>query len=53
MALVDDVQRAYQPFLEGAMGYSPATQAATGAFVQNTLPVIQNQLQLQGEQLYL
>lgn len=48
MALVDDIQAAYAPFTQGQMGYSPATQAAVGAFTQNTLPVIQNQLQLQG-----
>ena len=48
MALVDDIQQAYQPFLTGDLGYSPATQAGVGAFMQNTLPVIQNQLQLQG-----
>lgn len=48
MALVDDVMQAYAPFVQGPMGYSPATQAATGAFLQNTLPVIQGQAQLQG-----
>jgi len=48
MALVDDIKNAYTPFTEGPLGYSPATQAQMGAFTQNTLPVIQNQLQLQG-----
>ena len=48
MALVDDIRGAYQPFTEGPLGFSPATQAAMGAFTQNTLPTIQNQLQLQG-----
>lgn len=48
MALVQDIQSAYQPFTGGQFGFSPATQAATQAFIQNTLPVIQNQAQLQG-----
>ena len=49
MALVDDIQRAYAPFVGGNdIGSSPAMQAAMGAFTQNTLPVIQGQLQLQG-----
>ena len=49
MALVDDIRGAYQPFIEGTdIGSSPALQAAMGAFTQNSLPLIQNQLQLQG-----
>lgn len=48
MALVDDIRGAYQPFISGDIGSSPAMQAAMGAFTQNSLPMIQNQLQLQG-----
>ena len=48
MALVDDVQASLQPFMEGQPGFSPMTASAVNAFTQNTLPVIPNQLQLQG-----
>ena len=48
MALIDDIRGAYQPFTEGALGQSPATQAFMESFTQNTLPVIQGQAQLQG-----
>lgn len=49
MALVDDIQQAYKPFIGGQdLASSPALQSAMGAFTQNTLPVIQQQLQLQG-----
>lgn len=48
MALVDDIRGAYQPFISGDIATSPSMQAAMGAFTQNTLPVIQNQMQLQG-----
>lgn len=48
MALVEDIQNAYAPFTQGQLGNSPATQAFMGSFMQNTLPVIQGQAQLQG-----
>ena len=48
MALVDDIQQAYAPFTQGSLGQSPATEAFMGSFLQNTLPVIQGQAQLQG-----
>lgn len=38
----------YAPFTEGQIGYSPLTQAALDAFQQQTLPVIQQQFELQG-----
>lgn len=38
----------FSPFMQGPLGQSPMTQAAIGAFTQNTLPVIQNQMALQG-----
>jgi len=42
------VAQSLDPYMSGPFGYSPATQAATSAWLQNTAPVIQNQLQLQG-----
>jgi hypothetical protein len=48
MALIDQIQQAYDPFVTGPLGQDPATQAYMQAFTQNTLPLIQNQMQLQG-----
>lgn len=48
MALVEDVQNALQPYMTGPMGFSQATDAAMGQFMQSTAPVLQNQMQLQG-----
>jgi len=40
--------QALTPMLEGQPGQSPLTQAAVQAFQQNTLPIIQQQMQLAG-----
>lgn len=42
------VANSLQPFMQGTPGWSPMTQAGVGAFMQNELPLIQNQMQLQG-----
>ena len=46
--LGDTVQQGISPFLQGPLGFSPATQAAANAWTRTSLPIIQNQLQLQG-----
>lgn len=42
------VRQGIDPFLQGAPGESPLTLAAVDAFRRNTLPIIQQQMQLAG-----
>lgn len=46
--LAGTAMQGIDPFLSGQLGQSPATLAAIQAFQQQTLPVIQQQMQLQG-----
>ena len=47
-ALSGQIQAGLTPFFQGQIGQSSVFDAAVNAFRENTLPVIQNQLNLQG-----